>query len=69
MVGFSSDGEQLTFGLRAKVENMKNVQRECETCLGLKLKQLQKRQQECSPQILWCLSTPTQLLPRNRGTQ
>lgn len=65
MMGIYNDGEQLTFKLRAKTENMKDVQRECETCLGLKLKQLQKRQQECSPQIVWCLNTPTQLLLRN----
>lgn len=57
MMGFYSDGRQLVFTFMIKMENLKNVQRECETCLGLRLKQLQRRQRECSPQIVWCLNT------------
>lgn len=52
-----SDGWQLVFVLLVKTEFLKNVQRECETCLGLKLKQLQRRQRECSTQIVGCLNT------------
>lgn len=39
-----------------KEKKKKGVQSECETCLGLKLKQLQRRQRECSPQIVGCLN-------------
>lgn len=53
VMGFYSDGRQLVL----KMENLKNVQRECETCLGSRLKQLQRRQREYSPQIVWCLNT------------
>lgn len=43
MMGFDSDGQQVVFMRLVKKEFFsKNVQRECETCLGLKLKQLQK---------------------------
>lgn len=51
VIGFESDGQQLVFML------LVSVQRECATCLGLKLRRLQRRQRECSTQIVGCLNT------------
>lgn len=46
----------LRFWSKQRRKKRKSVQSECETCLGLKLKQLQRRQRECSPQIVGCLN-------------
>lgn len=56
MIGFKSDGRQLVFTFLVKKKKKKKL-RGCKTRLGLKLKQLQRRQLERSSQTVWCLNT------------